>query len=424
MKKVKREGLNPNYGYLEMIVGPTKAGKTCELIAELRNKGRGRKTLVVNHEKDEYKGFIFSPPHVKEDSETVDGLNGLVLYIRKHFKDFDMLFIDNVHLFNESFNNREKDLYIDDLIEYLTYRGKRVFATGVEFDVEGNMMDRVPELLSRAEYIKKMKTLCPICASQGFIKEIATRSKIVHGETIPVDLFHYYHPNQKMTLERIPSDFTFIVGPMWTQKTFSSQGQYNKYDWVGKWIKKHSNQEIKTIYIKPIIDERYYVDLVYSHDDVDVNDLDEKGRPKPIVDLKIPCFNIDTINEFYDLIKKENPKVVLYEEMEFHSFADEAAEYMMRNNITVIGSALDMDVFTKPFKSAPKLLAMATNVIKRRGRCSEKGCDYDSTRTYRIPEAGEEQIVVGGVGDYFPMCRYHYTKKKGNRIPNNFGLPR
>lgn len=151
-------------------------------------------------------------------------------------------------------------------------------------------------------------------------------------------------------------------------------------------IKRAQIARLKVQVFKPVIDNRYSVDHVQSHDA-------NKVISRPVEKAR-------------DILKlvDDNTRVVGIDEAQF--FDDdivEVAQKLAYRGMRVICAGLDMDFRGQPFGSIPKLLAVAEEVTKLAAVCVV--CGGPATRSQRI--AGHlDQIAVGAKDLYEARCRF------------------
>ena len=141
---------------------------------------------------------------------------------------------------------------------------------------------------------------------------------------------------------------------------------------------------------KPIIDSRYDVDRVVSHDETSIQSTPVQTASQIL--LLANDFDVIGIDEaqFFD--------------MELASVANQLAH----SGIRVIVAGLDMDYLGKPFGPIPSLLATAEYVTKVHAICIECG----ELANYSYRKVMDDDLVVLGEKDaYEPLCRRHYTEK-------------
>jgi len=154
----------------------------------------------------------------------------------------------------------------------------------------------------------------------------------------------------------------------------------------------YAKQKIQVF--KPVIDQRYSVDHVQSHD---ANRI-----------LSIPVTTAQEILMRVD----DNTRVVGIDEAQF--FDDqlvEVAQKLAYRGTRVICAGLDMDFRGQPFGPMPKLLAVAESVTKLSAVCVV--CGGQATRSQRmISETSTDgatldaQVLVGAHDYYEARCRF------------------
>ncbi len=149
----------------------------------------------------------------------------------------------------------------------------------------------------------------------------------------------------------------------------------------------YAKQKIQVF--KPVIDQRYSVDHVQSHD---ANKI-----------LSIP---VQTAKEILDRVD-DNTRIVGIDEAQF--FDDtivEVAQKLAYRGTRVICAGLDMDFRGQPFGPMPKLLAVAESVTKLSAVCVV--CGAPATRSQRVTRGetvGDNQVLVGSHDYYEARCR-------------------
>ena len=157
----------------------------------------------------------------------------------------------------------------------------------------------------------------------------------------------------------------------------------------------YARQKIQVF--KPVIDQRYSVDHVQSHD---ANKI-----------LSIPVKTAKEILERVD----DNTRVVGIDEAQFFDEAIvDVAQKLAYRGSRVICAGLDMDFKGLPFGPMPKLLAVAESVTKLSAVCMV--CGAPATRSQRMiseseePTTGttQEQVLVGAHDYYEARCRFFH----------------
>lgn len=146
---------------------------------------------------------------------------------------------------------------------------------------------------------------------------------------------------------------------------------------------------------KPVIDDRYVVEKVYSHAgiEIDANPLSE-------------------ITELYNYLH-EDTTVVGIDEAQFFGpeIVDIAMDLVDNRGIRVILAGLDQDFRGEPFGSMPTLMALAERVDKLNAICMV--CGGPATRTQRLVDGkpahyNDPLVIVGTSEMYEARCRKHH----------------
>ena len=148
-----------------------------------------------------------------------------------------------------------------------------------------------------------------------------------------------------------------------------------------------ANQNV--LLFKPKIDNRYAETAVVSH----------KGSS---LDALVIDSAADALSHW------KNERVVAFDEAQFFDAEITAVcTQLAKKGVRVIVAGLDMDYLGKPFGPMPELLCIAEYVTKVHAICVSCGnLAYISHRTV----SGSEQVMVGAVEKYQPLCRGCYNK--------------
>ncbi|OFZ53526.1 MAG: thymidine kinase [Bdellovibrionales bacterium RIFOXYC1_FULL_54_43] len=178
----------------------------------------------------------------------------------------------------------------------------------------------------------------------------------------------------------LPGFIEVICGSMFSGKT----------EELLRRVKRAQIARQKVQVFKPVIDNRYSVDHVQSHDA-------NRVASKPVEKAR-------DILRFVD----DNTRVVGIDEAQFFDEAVvEVAQKLAYRGARVIVAGLDLDFRGQPFGPMPKLLAVAEDVTKLQAVCVV--CGNPASRTQKIagptgPDAG--RIVVGAKDLYEARCRF------------------
>ena len=155
-------------GWIEVICGCMFAGKTEELIRRINVLSYARKNILVFKPKidDRYStteiashaGSKVPCIVISEAKEILDHVN----------YDTDVVAIDEVQFFDED---------VVDICEYLADSGLRVMVAGLDKDFRGEPFGTMPALLTKAEFVTKLTSICSVCGAS------ATRSqRLINGQ--------------------------------------------------------------------------------------------------------------------------------------------------------------------------------------------------------------------------------------------------
>jgi thymidine kinase len=145
----------------------------------------------------------------------------------------------------------------------------------------------------------------------------------------------------------------------------------------------------KILLVKPKIDDRYHKTDVVSH----------QGN-------SFEAITVENALAILDLWNKE--KVVAIDEAQFFDPAlVEVVTKLSAKGVRVILAGLDMDFMGVPFGPMPQLLCLAEYVTKVHAICVSCG----NLAQFSHRTVGEtEQVLVGAVEKYKPLCRACYNK--------------
>lgn len=188
-----------------------------------------------------------------------------------------------------------------------------------------------------------------------------------------------------MFLEHFPAEgrqhgwIEVICGSMFSGKTEELIRRLKRAEFA--------NQKI--LLFKPKIDNRFAESAVVSH----------KGS-------SLEARVIEKASEALEIWTNE--RIVAFDEAQFfdESIIQVCTE-LARKGVRVIAAGLDMDYLGKPFGPMPELLCIAEYVTKVHAICMSCGnLAYISHRTV----ADTNQVLVGAVEKYQPLCRGCYNK--------------
>lgn len=142
---------------------------------------------------------------------------------------------------------------------------------------------------------------------------------------------------------------------------------------------------------KPIVDNRYSLSQVVSHDG-----------------SKVEAVAVEKASQILDSVDETTDVVIIDEVQFFDDDIVEVCQILTSRKINVIAVGLDLDFRGEPFGPMPKLLTLAEFVTKLTAICSK--CGGTATRTQRIidgiPASYDDPIVLIGASEkYEARCR-------------------
>ena len=190
-----------------------------------------------------------------------------------------------------------------------------------------------------------------------------------------------------MFLEQFPEDGKYrgwievICGSMFSGKTEELIRRLRRVKFAG--------QEL--LLFKPKIDKRYSEENVVSHNGA-----------------SFEAIQVDSAKEILEHWTKE--RIVAIDEAQF--FDEDIVQitsHLAAHGVRVICAGLDMDFQAKPFGPMPSLMASAEYVTKVHAICMSCGnlAQFSHRKTKE-----KEQVLVGAVDEYEPLCRSCYNKIK------------
>ena len=148
-------------------------------------------------------------------------------------------------------------------------------------------------------------------------------------------------------------------------------------------------------------------------------DVDSRDDEKKIVshdNLEFDAIKVVDLNEVLDYANKHELDAIGIDEIQF--FPNDPTEVidifneLIKSNITIVVSGLDMDYKTRPFEIIKEIMPIADELIKHHAICAN--CGEDAWASYR-KSADESRIQIGSKDKYEPLCRECYNKKMSER---------
>ena len=154
--KVNRMFLEKNKirkGSIEIICGSMFSGKTEELIRRIERAKIAKQNVMIC--KPSIENRYDKDKVVSHDMKAIDCIAvGDATDIIELCKNKDVVGIDEAQFFN---NN------LVDVCNHLSNRGVRIIIAGLDMDYEGNPFEPIPQLMSIAEDVTKVRAICIQC---------------------------------------------------------------------------------------------------------------------------------------------------------------------------------------------------------------------------------------------------------------------
>lgn len=175
----------------------------------------------------------------------------------------------------------------------------------------------------------------------------------------------------------------------------------------------------KTVLFKPIIDDRYAVDKVKTHNKYGTQLEKEAINIKHIEDIynyNIKDYDVIGFDEIQFLSSKYDDEEYI---KSIHLPAEIAIKYEIEKllndfNKTIIIAGLDIDYKGYAFEIVKELLPIADYVYKHHAVCID--CGDDAWISHRVVTDKTDRIALGGMESYIPLCRECYLKRmRGNK---------
>lgn len=157
-------------GSIEVITGCMFSGKTEETLKRIeRAEMAGSEVKVYVPSTDDRYGqeTVGSHNGRKWDAEVVDPEEPDMQ------TGADVVAVDEANFFEKA---------LVDEVERLASEGKRVIISGIDSTFRGEPFEPVPELMSKAEYVDKLRAVCSVCGQPA-----SRNQRIIDGEPAHVD---------------------------------------------------------------------------------------------------------------------------------------------------------------------------------------------------------------------------------------------
>ncbi len=149
---------------------------------------------------------------------------------------------------------------------------------------------------------------------------------------------------------------------------------------------------------KPVIDSRYLVDHITSHDQ-----------------QKLVANTVRKATEILELVEDDTHVVGIDEAQFFNQDLVEVCQTLADRGVRVIVAGLDQDYKGVPFEPIPQLLAVAEYITKHNAICVV--CGNPASRSQRIIDEGD-RVVVGADEAYEARCRKCFDPRLPDKLKN------
>lgn len=144
---------------------------------------------------------------------------------------------------------------------------------------------------------------------------------------------------------------------------------------------------------KPVIDTRYSVEEVVSHDENSIQSTPVENS----ANILLLAGNVDVVG--------------IDEAQFFDKGLVEVCQKLSDLGTRVIIAGLDMDFQGRPFGPMPELMAVADYVSKVHAICMR--CGSIAQFSHRLV-SNDKQVLLGEKSEYEPLCRVCYNKAKNS----------
>ncbi len=157
-----------------------------------------------------------------------------------------------------------------------------------------------------------------------------------------------------------PSVLEVYCGPM---KSGKSKKIFDRFDKL-KFVK-----DCEILFVKPTNDTRD-------------NNLTSRNSNE---NIKVELIDFDKPEKIFKLIKDKNIDVIFIDEIQlFSKKIKNVLDNLLRNNLHIIVSGLDLDFRGEPFGCVPEILSIANKIYKLKAVCEFENCNHPATRSQRL----------------------------------------
>ncbi len=348
-------------GNITLLIGPSFAGKTTELIRQINRHHVMQKKIcliIPDEKKDIEDKFKFIEKQIIKVSLLVYAFTNQI------FLDADIIAIDDLHLFQDCIH----------IIPVIANKfNKKIICAGLDNNSERIMYSNVVELIPKCEYVIKLTAFC----SEKCDGSPAIFTKLMDGT--------YSAVSRKAYLGVDKTGFLHIItGPMFSGKTTELIRIAKQYQSINK----------KILAINYSKDTRYDSEAnIFSHDK-----------------LKFQAnLALEDLNQLLESDLLESSDVILIDEIQFFKACFRIIQLLVEKlNKIVIVSGLDGDYLQNPFGDICKLVAFADQLTRLNAVCKLSPEYPDASFSRRIAKS-EQTELIGAQDSYIAVSRSIYN---------------
>lgn len=192
------------------------------------------------------------------------------------------------------------------------------------------------------------------------------------------------------------SDFSYQYGRGWIEVVVGSMFSGKTEELIRR-VRRAELARMKVQVFKPVIDQRYKVQEVTSHN---LN--------------SIPSIPLDSIDQIWEHLDPAAKVIGIDEGQFFDETLVQVAQDLADRGLRVIIAGLDTDWQGVPFQPMPTLMAIAESVTKHHAVCVV--CGAPASRTQRTG-GGDDKVQVGAHDSYEARCRFHFKPEVDAKTP-------
>lgn len=283
-----------------------------------------------------------------------------------------------------------EDEGIVDLVDSLVRSGRRVIATGLNLDSEGQPYGHMTKIAALADEVILAKA---ICNQQLCSNDRANRSVKIDGRFEPRCSHHYRFEDSPPISEGSGGSLNLVVGSMFASKSNTLAKQLKRYNIVG----------FECVVFK------WSSDLRYGEDK---KNLFELGKIKLHDGKEIEAVVVKDVDDMRNYLKeKPRVRIIMVDEAQFFpKFYDFANELILKG-YKIFATGLVRGFKRVPFGDTSKLICLADNIDFRYGVCVVCGNPATENQRLKIVNDVKEPahfndplLMVGGKEAYEARC--------------------